>query len=167
RKEAVKIVQKPRCRPFPITSYDAGYRRQAATAEGVEQFRGSVLALSAQYTIERIAVFQQISRHKRGAVTTAENQTILQEGAGTSRQFEHFRHVSQVIERKTERMWTPAFEQAVKITMGEDLEVENLNLMARCSHRSRDSLHAQWFEPQVDFAVHQRTRMDEKNPHSC
>jgi hypothetical protein len=49
--------------------------------------------------------------------------------------------------------------------MLKNLQVENPNLVSRGTDRRRDPLHPQRFEAQINLAVHQRTGMDEQDPH--
>jgi hypothetical protein len=81
-------------------------------------------------------------------------------------EIDHLGGVGKVVERKSDRLRPEALDFAPQVMVTEDLEVEDAHIVAGGAHRRRHALHAERFEPQVNLAVHQRTRMHEQDPHS-
>ena len=106
-------------------------------------------------------MLEDFVRYERTAVPAGEDETILRRPLHVFGEIDHLGHVGEIIEREPHRIGAEALEFGEQIAMLENLQVDNSHVVAGRARCRRHPLHPQRFEPQINLAVHKRTRMYE------
>ena len=106
-------------------------------------------------------MLEDFVRDERAAMPAGEDEAILHQALHVLGEIDHLGHVGEIVEREADRIGAEALELGEQIAMLENLQVDNPHVVAGRARRRRHPLHSERFEPQINLAVHKRTRMYE------
>ena len=98
---------------------------------------------------------------ERAAVPAGKDEAVLQQPFHVLGEIDHLGHVGEIVEREADRVGAEALELGEQIAMFKNLQVQDSHVVAGRTRCRRDPLHAERFEPQINLAIHKRTRMHE------
>ena len=152
--------------PRPRTPTTPGTRSRppSATAEMSSGVATSPSPRSTQ-SIGALAMLDQFVGDEGGAVAADEDEAAAQRLLRRLRQVEDLGHVGQIVEREAQSLGPEIGEHPGEFLVAEGLQVEQAHLVAGPAHRLGDPLHAERLQTQIDFAVHERSGMDQKDTH--
>jgi hypothetical protein len=140
--------------------------RGPSPGERRDHLRRHTLPFAAHDAVDRsTGLSEQLGRDERGAVPSHQHPAVGQAFLGEAREIDHLRDVGEVVEREAHDLGSPPGDPRLEMAALEDLEVEDVDLVARRLDRARHPLDAERLETQVDLGEEQRARVDEQYAH--
>src|SRR5579875_1226446 len=99
-------------------------------------------------------------------MTADEDEAFRQHPLHIAGEIDDLRNVGEIVQREADCARLKILQLAVEGLVIENLEIENPDLVSSGAHRRRHPLHPKGFQAQIDLAVHEGARMDEKDAHN-
>ncbi len=164
--EPVEIVEQRGARARAGHRHHAGQGREPRIADRLEHPRRDDLALAAHDAVDRaLGVLEELGGDERGAVAAHEHERVRPPRLRVLGQIDHLGHVREVVHGEADRLRREGGQLLPVIDVGEDLQVEQADLVTRRAHRGRHAFETERLESQVELGVHQGARVHEQHSH--
>jgi hypothetical protein len=112
-----------------------------------------------------VAVLEELVGNEGSAVPADHEEAVGEESLRLLGEIDDLRRVGEVVHGEADDLRPEGRQLGTIVGRGEDLKVEEANLVAGRAYRRGHALESNGLETQVELGIHQRARMDEENSH--
>ena len=164
--KGVEVLEKSRGGPAPLEGHHPGECRELGIADRLQHAGGNDFALAADHAVDGpVAVLEQLVGDEGSAVPADHEEAVGEESLRLLGEIDDLRRVGEVVHGEADGLRPEGSQLGAIVGRGEDLKVEEANLVAGRAYRRSHALESDGLETQVELGIHQRAGMDEEHSH--